>query len=202
MSLYTYKCPVCGNTDSIDVTILTSARLYQSEGNFETEVDGDHEFAGSMFCRECDFSGPEDWFQTESQNPEELVVERIGGGTYKLRPEGMHIEGYVLVEHSEVVDNNFDGFLDIASEKLVGHDCLMEVNPVLIGVESGMLQYKVTGVLDNEYWHEFLEDHVQTKHLTVCAICGEKIVAKTAHQHNGGYVGTECCWVERLRATE
>jgi len=34
-----------------------------------------------------------------------------------------------------------------------------------------------------------------------CKICGELCDAKTAHLHQDEYVG-ECCWDERLRATE
>jgi len=35
-----------------------------------------------------------------------------------------------------------------------------------------------------------------------CALCGEMVPAKTAHLHEGEYIGDECCWDERLRTTE
>ena len=34
-----------------------------------------------------------------------------------------------------------------------------------------------------------------------CKFCGKKAPAKTAHIHQGLFVG-ECCWDERLRSTE
>jgi hypothetical protein len=41
-----------------------------------------------------------------------------------------------------------------------------------------------------------------TTELTVCCVrCGKDIPADEAHLHQGDYIG-ECCWDERLRATE
>lgn len=36
----------------------------------------------------------------------------------------------------------------------------------------------------------------------VCKFCGQKANANTAHAHDGGWVGDECCWDNRLRNTE
>lgn len=35
-----------------------------------------------------------------------------------------------------------------------------------------------------------------------CKFCGKLCVVRTAHLHDGKWVGDECCWDERLRATE
>jgi hypothetical protein len=35
-----------------------------------------------------------------------------------------------------------------------------------------------------------------------CALCGQRTAAAAAHRHDGGFIGDECCWDERLRATE
>lgn len=35
-----------------------------------------------------------------------------------------------------------------------------------------------------------------------CSLCGEETPATTAHRHQDGWVGDECCWDERLRSTE
>lgn len=35
-----------------------------------------------------------------------------------------------------------------------------------------------------------------------CRFCGKYVRADTAHRHDGGYVGDECCWDERLSITE
>lgn len=38
--------------------------------------------------------------------------------------------------------------------------------------------------------------------LVECKFCHKPVPAKTAHRHEHGWVGDECCWDERLRATE
>jgi hypothetical protein len=38
--------------------------------------------------------------------------------------------------------------------------------------------------------------------LVGCAVCHAVVPGLTAHRHDGGYIGDECCWDERLRATE
>lgn len=35
-----------------------------------------------------------------------------------------------------------------------------------------------------------------------CSLCGELCDFKLAHLHNGKYIGHECCWDERLKASE
>lgn len=35
-----------------------------------------------------------------------------------------------------------------------------------------------------------------------CKFCGKWTQASTAHRHEDGWVGDDCCWDERLRSTE
>lgn len=51
-----WKCPNCGSK-SLSVTVTTEARLIQYGGNFETEVEGDHEWDGEslMTCLDCSY---------------------------------------------------------------------------------------------------------------------------------------------------
>ena len=35
-----------------------------------------------------------------------------------------------------------------------------------------------------------------------CKFCGLLAPVATAHRHDGGWVGDDCCWDERLRSTE
>jgi len=35
-----------------------------------------------------------------------------------------------------------------------------------------------------------------------CKLCGKETSSKTAHRHDVGWVGDDCCWDERLRSTE
>lgn len=49
-----WKCPECGS-DQLTVVVTTTARLTQTEDNFETEVTGDHEWGEESYmdCLEC-----------------------------------------------------------------------------------------------------------------------------------------------------
>ena len=38
--------------------------------------------------------------------------------------------------------------------------------------------------------------------MVVCSVCHDECAAKTAHLHQGEWIGDECCWDERLRSTE
>lgn len=35
-----------------------------------------------------------------------------------------------------------------------------------------------------------------------CCHCGKLTDAKTAHRHQGKWIGDSCCWDERLRSSE
>ncbi|MHC4647802.1 MAG: hypothetical protein ACYTBJ_20255 [Planctomycetota bacterium] len=45
------------------------------------------------------------------------------------------------------------------------------------------------------------EDHEDFNNVD-CKFCGVPTPAKTAHLHQGEFVGDDCCWDERLRVTE
>lgn len=49
-----WKCPKCQSTH-LSVEIKTTAKLVQYGDNFETEVEGDHEWSESswMTCEDC-----------------------------------------------------------------------------------------------------------------------------------------------------
>lgn len=49
-------------------------------------------------------------------------------------------------------------------------------------------------------WHEADEEH--EPETVVCKFCNKDVPADTAHLHQDGWVGDECCWDERLRITE
>jgi DNA-directed RNA polymerase subunit RPC12/RpoP len=35
-----------------------------------------------------------------------------------------------------------------------------------------------------------------------CTFCGDLVDVRTAHRHQGTWVGDDCCWDERLRSSE
>jgi hypothetical protein len=61
-------------------------------------------------------------------------------------------------------------------------------NPITDGVQTWSMAAYVVGTT---------EEKVET-----CKFCGHHCRASTAHRHDGGWVGDECCWDERLRSTE
>jgi hypothetical protein len=46
-----------------------------------------------------------------------------------------------------------------------------------------------------------LTDDGDVDYIQLCKLCQKPTPASTAHCHQGGYIG-ECCWDERLRASE
>ena len=48
----------------------------------------------------------------------------------------------------------------------------------------------------------FLEGAVLWAETVVCQCCEKDTPSATAHRYQGGYVGENCCWDERLRSSE
>ena len=76
MAEYTYRCPKCGDTDSIDVCADIWVRLVQSgvDGEFESDPDlaanHDHEFDDNhgAVCQACGYNGNLDKFAVEDED--------------------------------------------------------------------------------------------------------------------------------------
>ena len=63
-----------------------------------------------------------------------------------LIDENCTISGIVRVELSDLIDNDFEGFLDVLSEKLIDDLSLMETDYKIVGFEGDtILHLKVTG---------------------------------------------------------
>lgn len=66
-----------------------------------------------------------------------------------LRDENNYVEGYIRIHINDMIDNDYEGFLDFISEKLVGSDLLMDVNYEVVAQAKKMfpneLILKVTG---------------------------------------------------------
>jgi len=58
---YQFACPECGGTDQLVVAVHATAKVIQDpeNENFETEIEGDHEFDRNdwMICRACEYEG-------------------------------------------------------------------------------------------------------------------------------------------------
>lgn len=61
---------------------------------------------------------------------------------------------------------------------------------------------EICGDLDGNGDPEFHPEQYLTTPQVLCSICHEYCDANQAHVHNGEWIGDECCWDERLRASE
>jgi hypothetical protein len=48
----------------------------------------------------------------------------------------------------------------------------------------------------------FEYDDPDEEDLVLCRFCGRQVPASTAHLYQGGWVGDDCCWDERLRSSQ
>lgn len=67
-----------------------------------------------------------------------------------MKEDGL-ISGVVKVKLRDIINNDFEGFLDILSENLIGNPCLMGVDYKIVGYEDdSLLHIKVTGMVELE----------------------------------------------------
>ena len=65
--------------------------------------------------------------------------------------EGGLISGVVKVKLRDIINNDFEGFLDILSENLIGNPCLMGIDYKIVGYEDdSLLHIKATGMVELE----------------------------------------------------
>ena len=78
---------------------------------------------------------------TAKKSADEIIAARDGDN---------FVEGYVTVHISTLLDNDFESFLDIISEELVGNDLLMDINYDVVALaEDNTLVLKVSGDVSN-----------------------------------------------------
>lgn len=61
---------------------------------------------------------------------------------------------------------------------------------------------RVTLEAIDHYSEEIANTSLRPWNQVRCSICHEPRNAAKAHLHQGEYIGDECCWDERLRASE
>ena len=67
-----------------------------------------------------------------------------------MKADGL-ISGVVKVELRDIINNDFEGFLDILSENFIGNPCLMGIDYKIGGYEDdSLLHIKVTGMVELE----------------------------------------------------
>ena len=117
---------------------------------------------------------------------EDQLYEAVAGGKYVI--------GVVEVSPSELIDVDYEGFLDLVSTRLVGNDLLMDISYEAIGwnPETKAVLFKETGDPSEAY------NMVET---VECQFCHRDAPASTAHLHGDGQVCT-LCWDDRLKSSE
>lgn len=80
-----WKCPECGDTDHLVISVQTSARLIQNDDEFEAEVVGDLEWSpeSAMSCCVCGHDGECSGFEAEGEqewldtHPERATIQAL-----------------------------------------------------------------------------------------------------------------------------
>lgn len=93
---------------------------------------------------------------------------------------------YHAIENFEPADENGDYLLDLQSLEDSFFD--EEYDPWLLCPECERRFTMAMGPVPESQ--------------VVCSICHEKTNAKTAHMHQGEWIGDDCCWIEALRSSE
>jgi len=134
-----------------------------------------------------------------SQNTNEVLNAPLSeADILKAVDESEWVSGVVRVKLSELLEcNGLEEFLDLMSMRLTGSGLLQKTEYEMVAVDNyhGIqhLQIKVTGD------PALVAENIDT---VVCKFCHKNVPGATAHLHEGEYVGDDCCWDERLRATE
>jgi|694.fasta_scaffold139348_2 hypothetical protein len=111
----------------------------------------------------------------------------------------MELDVTVTSEFGEGIELKPQGYGDYCS--VIGNGC-----PVLLEVCQGRLRLVVWADINQEEPTHYidLEGAREDKRLPecVCSICHMACNPVKAHLHQGEYIGDECCWDDRLKASE
>ena len=118
--------------------IYVNGKLYSnyilSEQELEDEVD-------------LLIKGKKSIISAEDKYPE-LPIEVI----LAKKDENGRVEGYIHIHMSDMIDNNYEDFLDLLSERLIGSQCLCEIDyeaVTLADNEPNTIILKVSGFVDD-----------------------------------------------------
>lgn len=87
------------------------------------------------------------------------------------------------------------GYGDYASKP--GHG-----TPLILELMNNTLQMVCCADIHREYATAIVNMELANENTKICSICGNLCAGITAHLHQGRYIGDECCWDERLKASE
>lgn len=69
------------------------------------------------------------------------------------------------------------------------------------GIECAFIVHYSTN-LDERFTKDGEPIEDDDEQTVMCKFCHQQVPMYSAHLHDGGYVGDECCWDERLRSSE
>lgn len=108
-----------------------------------------------------------------------------------------------MTEHHSRVKVTLSMIVDLATD-----DSPDKIDPREL---RGMVEENVVDAIQNaadadlqnavEVWVDEYEV-VESKKMIECSLCGKPCEGKTAHLHQGEYIGDDCCWDPRLKASE
>ncbi len=79
---------------------------------------------------------------TEEKDPETTIANAEENG---------FVKGYVTLHVSDIIENDYEQFLDLLSEGLVGHVCLMEISYSIVECDDdNSITFYVTGYLPDD----------------------------------------------------
>ena len=68
--------------------------------------------------------------------------------------ENGYLSGTVAVDPHDLIDGNYEGFLDLISERLIDSVLLMDIQFMFVGFDKGMLHVTVQGCVDMQEFEE------------------------------------------------
>lgn len=135
---------VSGDSD-LEGAILTEAGWMQESGIYAESVE---EVSEEKAPRKYNATTEELVSELEKRY-DNLYPIREASEVLASRDKNNYVEGYIQIHASDMIDNDYEGFLDFISEKLVGSDLLMDVNYEVVAQAKKMflneLILKVTG---------------------------------------------------------
>lgn len=125
----------------------------QSAGAFETEViDG---MAESMDLEPSEVHellarAQEFWDEHKYMGSQMCYKPYTDDQVFKQMAQDGGIIGYVVVDLSEIIDHNYEGFLNLLSERLIGDQLLLNVTHEVVACKGNELLIRVEGEIEFE----------------------------------------------------
>jgi len=139
----------------------------------------------------------------EEFEEDQEITQEIEMGIIKKEPED-HQYIFAIEEALEMIESAY-GTLDYANVSNIASNKRSQSAHSEHG--TNLDRCGVCGILEagtaNPIFHPevYLDEDIE-KYVVKCSICNHFVLAKSAHLHQGIWIGHYCCWDERLHGTE